>query len=51
MPRALPAPGRAATALLLNAMMERARSTAERRSINQNGGQNDAPQIRSATEK
>ncbi len=37
--------------LLLNAMMERARSTAERRSINHNGGQNDAPQIRSATEK
>ena len=37
--------------LLLNAMMERARSTAERRTINQNGGQNDAPQIRPATEK
>ncbi len=37
--------------LLLNAMMERARSTAERRSINHNGGQNDAPQIRPATEK
>ncbi len=37
--------------LLLNAMMERARSTAERRSINHNGGQNAAPQIRRATEK
>ncbi len=32
--------------LLLNAMMECARSMAERRTINQNGGQNDAPQIR-----
>ncbi len=37
--------------LLLNAMIERARSTAERRSINHNVGQNDAPQIRRATEK
>ena len=37
--------------LLLNTMIERARLIAERRTINQNGGQNDAPQIRSATEK
>ncbi len=37
--------------LLLNRMMERARSMAERRSINHNGGQNDAPQIHPATEK
>ena len=37
--------------LLPNAMIERAHSTAERRTINHNGGQNDAPQIRRATEK
>jgi hypothetical protein len=38
-------------ALLLNAMMERARSMAERQTINHTSGQNDAPQIRRATEK
>ncbi len=37
--------------LLLNAMIECARSMAERHSINHNGSQNDAPQIRPATEK
>ena len=38
-------------AMLLNAMMERARSTAERQTINQNDAADPAPQIRPATEK
>ena len=37
--------------LLLNAMMERARSMAERQTINNNEAANPAPQIRPATEK
>ena len=37
--------------LLLNAMMERARSTAERRTINRNEAADPTPQIRRATEK
>ncbi len=37
--------------LLLNAMMERARSTAERRTINKNEAADPAPQIRCEPEK
>ena len=51
MPRAVPAPGRAATALLLNSMMERARSMAERQTINKNEAADPTPQIRRATPK
>jgi len=36
---------------LLNAMMERARSTAERQTINKNGAADPAPQIRRASGK